>query len=87
MKDWSCSVEFTLTRDNLSREADAHLTRKGVRPVPQKTGHYVFSNTDSHEDYLQALMSTVGELDAILKPYGIARQIYACQVVELEYHH
>ncbi|TCC51278.1 hypothetical protein E0H75_14250 [Kribbella capetownensis] len=45
----------------------------------QKTGHYVFNNTDSHEDYLQALMSTVGELDAILKPYGIARRIYACR--------
>lgn len=83
MKDWSCSVEFTLTQASPSREADAHLTRAGVRAVPQKTGHYVFSNADSHEDYLQALMSTVGELDTLLKPYGIAREIYACQVVEL----
>lgn len=87
MKDWSCSIEFTLTSDSLNREADSHLTRTGVRAVPQKTGHYVFNNTDSHEDYLQALMSTVGKLDAILKPYGIPREIYACQVVELNCSH
>lgn len=63
MKDWSCSVEFTLRRDSPNQEAD------------------------SHEDYLQALMRTVGELDAVLKPYGIAREIYACQVAELSCSH
>ncbi|TDO45671.1 hypothetical protein EV651_12860 [Kribbella sp. VKM Ac-2571] len=83
MKDWSCSVEFTLTRDSVNREADSHLERTGVRAVPRKAGHYMFNNTDSREDYLQALMSTIGELDAILKPYGITREICACQVTEL----
>ncbi len=83
MKEWSCNVEFTLTRGNLAPEADSHLSRTGVRDVPQKPGHYMFSATDSHEDYLQALMGTVGELDAILVPYGVTREIRSCQVVEL----
>ncbi|TDW98500.1 hypothetical protein [Kribbella sp. VKM Ac-2566] len=83
MKDWACSVEFTLTSDTLNRETDSHLTRTGVRAVPQKAGRYRFNNTNSHEDYLQALMSTVGTLDAILKPYGITREICACHVAEL----
>ncbi|WP_410787038.1 hypothetical protein [Kribbella sp. C-35] len=87
MKDWSCIVEFTLTRGSLNQEADSHLARARVRPVPQKTGHYTFNNTNSHEDYLQALMSTVGELDAILQPHGIMREIYACQVTELSCSH
>ena len=87
MNDWSCSIEFTLTSDSLNREADSHLARTGVRAVPQQAGRYVFNNTDSYEDYLQALMSTVGTLDAILKPYGITREICACQVTELSGSH
>jgi hypothetical protein len=54
-----------------------------VRAVPHKPGHYAFNNAGSRQDYLQAVMSTVGELDAILKLYGTTRQIYACQVTEL----
>lgn len=87
MKDWSCSVEFTLAVDGINREADSHLKRKGVRAVPQKVGRYGFNSANSHEDYLQALMSTVGELDAILKPHGITREIYACQVAQLDCSH
>ncbi|WP_327640840.1 hypothetical protein OHB24_21345 [Kribbella sp. NBC_00482] len=83
MKDWSCNVEFALSGDNLAREAACHLTRAGVRAIPQKPGHYAFNSADSHEDYLQALMGTVGKLDAILLPYGVTREIRAFQVVEL----
>lgn len=84
MRDWSCSVEFTLISDNPNREADEQLTRRGVRSVPQNTGHYIFTDLASHEDYLQALLGTVGKLDAILKANGIAREIYACQVAEMK---
>ena len=83
MKDWSCNVEFTLTRDDLARDADPHLTRAGVLAIPQKPGHDAFNSTDSHEDYLHALMGTVGKLDAILLPYCVTREIRAFQVVEL----
>jgi hypothetical protein len=83
VKDWSCTVEFTVTGGGPTPEAHAHLARAGVRPVPQLAGHYVFANVDTYEDYLQALLGAVGELDAALTPYGITREISGCRVVEL----
>lgn len=84
MKDWTCTVEFVVTGGELSREADSMLTRKGVRRVPHKLGCYVFTQVSTYDDYLQALMGTVGELDAVMSAYQVKREVYAVQAVQMQ---
>jgi hypothetical protein len=81
---WRCTLRFELRHGELNREADSHLTKRGIRRVvPLSDGGYIYECTVPGVDFVGGLAHAKLNLSAILNPYDVLHEVVDAKAVKL----